>query len=281
MRLARRLAALLAAAALSIAGTACAQTQPPKGEIKGTALVHTADSAKGVIANASVALPARATGGAAWFGTWKDMPAATAARVPVVIFLHGSSGLGLAAIGEWQRWLAGLGIASVAPDSFALPDRLTYSSPIDRQTYERVHALRASEIDLALAAVRSVGWADSAKVVLAGTSEGAVAVARRSEGFAARMIFSWSCEDNYFVERHATSVDPEQPVLNMISTVDPFFSPSNGWLGNPAARGNCGQALAATKRGAIVLVPGAPHTLIGMPYARAMVRAFLETALAP
>ena len=277
--LVRRAIALLAATTvLPIVGPTFAQA--PKGEIKGSALVHTADSAKGVISGASVALPSKATGGTAYFGKWQDMPAATSsARVPVVVFLHGSSGLGLAAIGEWQRWLAEQGIASVAPDSFALPDRLTYSSPIDRKTYESIHALRASEIDLALASVRAAAWADTAKLVLAGTSEGAVAVARRSEGFAARMIFSWSCEDNYFVEAHATAVDPEQPVLNMISTVDPFFSPSNAWLGNPAARGNCGQAFAAARRGAIVLVPGAPHTLIGMPYARAMVRAFLDTAI--
>ena len=31
-------------------------------------------------------------------------------RAPVVVFLHGSSGLGLKAIGEWQLWLADLGI---------------------------------------------------------------------------------------------------------------------------------------------------------------------------
>jgi hypothetical protein len=58
------------------------------------------------------------------------------ARVPVVVFLHGSSGLGLKAIGEWQQWLATLGVASIAPDSFALPDRLTYTSPVGKDVYE-------------------------------------------------------------------------------------------------------------------------------------------------
>ena len=161
----RAIALLVATTVLPIAGPTFAQA--PKGEIKGSALVHTADSAKGVISGASVALPSKATGGTAYFGKWQDMPAATpSARVPVVVFLHGSSGLGLAAIGEWQRWLAEQGIASVAPDSFALPDRLTYSSPIDRKTYESIHALRASEIDLALASVRAAAWADTAKLVL-------------------------------------------------------------------------------------------------------------------
>ena len=70
----------------------------------------------------------------------------------------------------------------------------------------------------------------------------ALRVARNADSaFAARLIYSWSCEDNYFVEAHATQVVADQPVMNVISSVDPFFSPSNGWLGNPAARGNCAE----------------------------------------
>jgi len=62
----------------------------------------------------------------------------------VVVFLHGSSGLSLKVIAEWQAWLAGSGLASVAPDSFAPPDRLTYTAPIDKDAYEKIHALRQS-----------------------------------------------------------------------------------------------------------------------------------------
>ena len=38
--------------------------------------------------------------------------------------------------------------ATVAPDSFALLDRFTYTSPIGKDIYERIHALRTSEIKL-------------------------------------------------------------------------------------------------------------------------------------
>lgn len=273
-----RLVAACAVAVTILAAPAVAQT--PQGEIKGTAVVHTPASLAASVAQANVALPAAATGAAAWFGKWKDMPAASG-RVPVVLFLHGSSGLGLKAIEEWQVWLAGLGIASVAPDSFALPDHLTYKSPVDKETYEKIHALRASEIAPALAAIKGVAWADPASLVLAGTSEGSVPVARYAgDDFAARMIFAWSCEANYFVEDHKTAGSPEKPVLNIISSTDPFFSPSNGWLGNPAARGHCGTAMAAYKRATIVLIPGAPHTLINLPQARRSVRAFLQEELA-
>ena len=279
--LARRLRPPAAALALvCMAGMVHGQTAAPAGEVSGRAFEHTPASAADVVARANVALPASVTGGTVFFGKGRDLPKETRAQVPVVIFLHGSSGLGLAAIEEWQRWLAGIGIASVAPDSFALPDRVTYKSPIAKDLYEKIHRLRASEIGLALAAVRDAPWADRARLVLAGTSEGATAVAREgAKDFAARLVYSWSCEDNYFVERHGTAVVGDQAVLNVISSVDPFFSPSNGWLGNPAARGHCAAAFAESKRAVIVLVPGAPHTLINLPFVRGVTQSFLETAL--
>ena len=271
--------ALLAMAPLTWAQ---APAPAPAGEVKGTAVVHTAESARAVMEKAALVLPARVTGGAVYAGPLKDAPTQVRQRAPVVVFMHGSSGLGLKAIGEWQLWLAELGIASVAPDSFALPDRLTYKSPISTEIYERVHALRLSEVALAVAAVRAAPWADPARMVLAGTSEGAPAVARyRGAEFAGRIIFSWSCEDNYFVRTHDTAIPADRPVLNVISLSDPFFSPSNSWLGNPAAKGHCGVALKDHKQASVVLIPGAPHTLINLPAARQPVEGFLRDVLKP
>lgn len=99
--------------------------QAPSGQIKGSALQHTTASADGVVQRASVVLPSKVTGGAIYIGTFCDTPKVSKARVPVVVFLHGSSGLGLKAIGEWQQWWASLGVASIAPDSFALPERVS------------------------------------------------------------------------------------------------------------------------------------------------------------
>lgn len=271
-----RIAAVALAAAMVVQGTSIAQ---PAGTIQGSAFEHTPASAVAAIEGGHLALPPAMTGGTAFFGKWRDRPA-NIQPGPVIVFLHGSSGLKLGAIEEWQKWLSGLGLASVAPDSFALPDRLTYSSPIDKKTYERVHALRATEIVLALNALKRTSWADPGRLVLAGTSEGATAVARNADSaFAARLIYSWSCEDNYFVEAHGTRVSAEQPVMNVISSVDPFFSTTNTYLGNANARGNCAAALAEAKRAVVALVPGAPHTLINFPYARAITKGFLEAAL--
>jgi dienelactone hydrolase len=255
---------------------ALAQAAPPPGEVKGTAWQHSADSLARTLQQADLVLPAAATGAGIFSGKYKDAPAAARSRVPVVLFLHGSSGLGLKAIGEWQQWLAAQGVASLAPDSFALADHVTYKSPIDVASYERIHALRASEIAPALAALKAAAWADPQRLVLAGTSEGAVPVARHAGAdFAAKLMFAWSCEANYFVQAPRNAFVPEQAVLNVISSTDPFFSRSNGWLGSDTAQGHCGAALKGLPKAAVVLVPDAPHTLLNFPAARHAVLGFL------
>jgi dienelactone hydrolase len=203
--------------------------------------------------------------------------AGTCTREPAIVFLHGSSGLGLKAIGEWQRWLAGLGYASLAPDSFALPGRITYTSPISKSDYERLHAMRASEIAPALTALQAQPWVDARRLVLAGASEGAVPVARYAgAGFSARLVYAWSCEDNYFVQSAQNAFSASQPALNVISAVDPYFSAANSWLGLASPKGHCGAALAGHARSAVVLVPDAPHTLLNMPAAKSATAGFLQ-----
>jgi dienelactone hydrolase len=265
-----------------VAAAASAQTRP-EGKVSGTRTAHDEASAQAVVARAQVGLPARVTGGEPYVGGYQGAPGSIVARAPVVVFLHGSSGVGLKAIADWQRWLAELGIASFAPDSFGLPDRLTYTSPIDKETYERIHALRASEIDIALKALAGAAWADTGRMVLAGTSEGATAVARDEHPtFAGRIVYAWSCEDNYFVTAHRTASGGSRPVLNVISQSDPFFSGANAWLGAAAGfRGHCVAAFKGNPNAAVLLVPDAPHTLLNLPAARAATQGFLAQVLRP
>lgn len=274
-----RCIALLGLSLLMSAHT-LAQTTPT-GRIEGTAWQHTPASLATSVARAALVLPERATGGARYTGAFSARPATQGQAGPVVLFLHGSSGLGLSAIATWQQWLADQGIASLAPDSFALPERVTYQSPISAQDYERIHALRGSEIAPALAALQAQTWADARRIVLAGTSEGAVAVARYAgDGVAARMVFSWSCEANYFVQAPRNAFAPGQPVLNLISSTDPYFSRSNPWLGAAEAQGHCATALKDNPRASVLLIPNAPHTLLNWPAAQDAVAGFLRRALA-
>jgi len=142
--------------------------------------------------------------------------------------------------------------------------------------------MRAAEIAAAVDALRRQSWVDPARMVLAGTSEGSVAVARYpGTEFAGRIVYSWSCEPNYFVVEPRNAFEVDKPVLNVISSVDPYFSQANAQLGNAAAKGHCADALKDNRKATIVLVPGAPHTLINLPQARSATAAFVAEVLAP
>jgi hypothetical protein len=109
-----------------------------------------------------------------------------------------------------------------------------------------------------------------------------VAVARHADAqLRGRMIFSWSCETNYFVDAPRTAVLPEQPVLIVMSSTDTFFSAANPFLGNAAPVGHCGPVFASAKRASVVLIPGAPHTLMMLPAARAAAQGFVADVLVP
>ena len=258
------------------------RAQAPAGTVQGTAWTHDTASLAAVVQDADVVLPSAATGGDVFVGKFRDLPATRGAKVPVVVFLHGSSGLGLKAIGEWQRWLASLGVASVAPNSFALPGRVTYTSPIDRTRYERIHLLRLSEVAPTVKAVQGLPWADPGRLILAGASEGGVPVARYTgTEFVARMVYSWSCEPNYFVEQPANAFEPGKPVLNVVSLTDPFFSRTNPWLDNDKAKGHCGEALKGMPGAAVALIPDAPHTLLNLPAVRYATAGFLAALPRP
>ncbi len=254
-----------------------ANAQAPKGELKDGPLIHTIESSENLVKEAQLSLPLSLIPGGVYVGSFKNAPQMKEGRVPVVLFMHGSSGLGLKAIAEWQHWLASLGVASIAPNSFALKNRMTYTSPIDKDMYEKLHAFRSTEIEITLKALQKMPWVDQTKIVLAGTSEGSVPVARYlGREFLGRIMFAWSCEDNYFVSSHKTAIPDDQPTLNIISSIDPFFSPSNNWIGNPKAVGHCQAVLKNNKKASVVLIPGGPHTLLTFPQAKGPVQGFLS-----
>lgn len=280
--------ALLAACAGTSAPSApsaavAASAAVPQGSIKGSVKAHSAATLQQTLDQAWVSLPASVTGGAAYHGVYSQAPAAKA-KAPVVVFVHGSSGVN-PAIKAWQKWAAeSLGLASFTADSMQTADRMTYKSPIAKADYEIVHSMRLAELGAAVAALPQLPFADASRFVIAGTSEGAVAVARYQApaGAAAekgRLIFSWTCEDNYHVQSHGTQLPKELPVLNIVSSTDIYFSKSNSWVGNPAPLGHCGQALQDSKVASVVMIPGAPHTLFNLPQARWATEGFLKAHL--
>ena len=241
------------------------------GKMSGTADKHTADSLMASFENAWFAA---ARG--AFEGKLSDAPENLPAA-PILLFAHGSSGIG-APLKAFARFVSSLGWSFLAPDSFVFPDRITYSSPVSRENYERVHAMRSQELDYAARHLdEAPGF--SGRYAVAGTSEGGVAAARftapegrRESG---RILFSWPAEDNYHVVSHQTHIPDDVPVLNIMSAEDKYFSRANPWLANPDALGHVGRTLAHHPQTSILLIPGAPHTLFALPQTESAVRAFL------
>ena len=172
---------------------------------------------------------------------------------------------------------------SLLTNGMATLGRLAYTSPVSPEIYEKVHAMRSAELDRALEALPCLSFFDG-RFVIAGTSEGGVAAARHAVrpdlSEAGRLILSWSCEDNYHVEQHRTAIPLDMPVLNVMSAEDKYFSRANAYLGNDAALGHAGRTLARHHHAAVVLIPGAPHTLYNEPEAFTHIAAFLEHVLA-
>ena len=192
-----RISALAAALLIALAAPAMS-ADVPQGTIKGKAWVQTDRTMAEAMAQSWTVLPASVTGDKTYEGTNIRAPE-TKGKAPAVIFVHGSGGIN-PQIKAFQKRLADeLGIASFTADSFQLPDRMTYTSPIDPMDYEKIHALRASELTAAVEFLTKQPWFNG-RFVIAGTSEGAVAVARYVRAAAApaeagRIIFSWSCEN--------------------------------------------------------------------------------------
>lgn len=263
----------------AVVSPALAEDKP--GDIKGTTLDPSADNLAATWSKANLVLPASLTGRERWQGVPSAAPEVTG-KAPLVVLMHGSSGVA-PAVKDFQVWLAdALGLASVAPDSLAIEGRLTYVSPVPVEIYERVHALRLAELAYALNASKTWAWVDRARIVIAGTSEGSVAVSRYGgPESAARLIYSWSCEANYFVDRPRPGFGPEEPVFNAISGRDPYFSPSNPWNKDYNVTGSCAGALKGDPHAVVLVVDADVHTILNRADVREATSRFLTGVLKP
>jgi poly(3-hydroxybutyrate) depolymerase len=145
-------------------------------------------------------------GGKDFFGHYedmKDLEFVAGRKAPVVVYMHGS-GQALDRSGDVPRlkwdygyanWITQAGYIFVAPDSYAMKDRPSFSSPVPKENYEAVHDIRQAEIAQAAQSLVTQGFADTEEMYLLGVSEGAMAAARYAgKEFKGRLVLSWSCE---------------------------------------------------------------------------------------
>ena len=193
------------------------------------------------------------------------------ARLPVVVYLHGCTGVGNA---EFLKQLADAGFAVVAPDSFARRYRPLQCDPATltggRNLF--VFDFRMEEVSYAVQQLWSLPWVDRNRLFLVGSSEGAVAAALyRGDEFRARVITQWTCSGAPHVAGLAAPMD--EPVLAVVAADDPWYAAARA----AGATADCGPVLAGRADSRSYVVQGGPaHDVYSSPAATALILDFLR-----
>jgi dienelactone hydrolase len=209
---------------------------------------------------AQVGLPREFTGHRPVLGLMSDAAVAAAlqrpaaaARVPVVLLLHGCNGFGVEEE-NLRLFLIENGFPVFMPDSFARAGRQSNCATVAGATALEPLAptMRLEEIDYALDRLAALGFVD--RVFLVGSSEGGQAVASQRASplpLAGVVVLSWHCQGR---EPFAgVKAPPEVPVLAVIGDNDPWYRARAGR--------HCGEVFAGRRDARSIVLPGGGHAV--------------------
>ncbi|NOZ90005.1 MAG: hypothetical protein GXO60_01835 [Epsilonproteobacteria bacterium] len=181
-------------------------------------------------------------------------------KLPTVVYMQGSSKFDMD--NKFMKWITEAGYLFFAPNTYTSPKRITYSSPVSKDIYEKVHAYRQAEIDLFVKRLSELPFIDTKRMFLMGFSEGALASARYSgDEFVGRIVLGWSCEANYYTDYPKVGAKLDDPFLNIIGRDDKYFGTQNPWSRGYKLKGNCADALFKFTNAKVVLLPNTGHNL--------------------
>lgn len=192
-------------------------------------------------------------------------------KYPVVIFMHGCTGIEDHAEVQWGNYLREQGFIVVIPNSLARKDRHRSCDGATAAYFGThvTHRLRQQEIDDAYERVVKSEWAQKQNVFLMGHSEGGIAAARTKRGdFQAIVISGWTCTSKY--PGYAGVYAPATvPVLSLLWKNDRWF---------PSGRhdhGTCEASIAGRQGSTHITLDGFDHNTFSSLLARESVRKFL------
>ena len=195
----------------------------------------------------------------------------TTKQYPVVIFMHGCTGIESHAEMQWGKYLRDLGFIVVIPDSLARKDRHRSCDGATAAYFgtHTTHRLRQQEIDYAYEKVMISAWAQKKNVFLMGHSEGGIAAARTRRGdFQGIIISGWTCTSKY--QGYAGVYSPETvPVLSILWKQDRWY---------PSGRhdyGTCEASIAGRLGSKHITLDGFDHNTFFSSVAREEVKSFL------
>jgi dienelactone hydrolase len=181
---------------------------------------------------------------------------------PVILYLHGCSGIG-PTDKRWGPFLKDLGFIVVQPDSLQR-DRPRSCDPASRtgNLFPGVYKMRLEETDYARDQIGKSAWADQKNIFLMGHSEGGITVSlvTRSD-FGGVVISAWHCGTTGL--RTAAGI----PVLAIDHENDPWFPRVPG--------GGCAKRFGDRSHTKMITLPGRDHDTFEVP-AKEAVAAFLK-----
>ena len=197
--------------------------------------------------------------------------------LPVVIYLHGCTGIDPDHDMRWGEFIKGLGYIAVLPDSMARPGRRPNCDPRMKRggLFPQAHAMRQEEIGYALEQLKKSAWADSNNIFLMGHSEGGQAAARNTlADFRGIIISGWTCTDSARVGFDGIFAPLETPILTLEWDHDP-------WREGTPQQGSCANKFGERKKARQVLFHGTQHSTYNQREARDAVAQFLKENLNP
>lgn len=200
-------------------------------------------------------------------------------KYPVVIYLHGCSGLWAGSIKRMEM-LAAAGYAAIAPDSFA---RNKYPKSCDPVTktgglYRSTLMMRQQDALNAVTRAKQLAWVDANNVFLLGFSEGGITAAMMrgntpQQHVNARIIEGWTCHAGW-PEYQGLRAPVSEPVMSLVAKHDPWFQAD--W-----ARGECGAFMHPDNTSVSIQIKDGSlahqHGLLEAPALQSKVLAFLHT----
>lgn len=186
---------------------------------------------------------------------------------PVVLYMHGCSGIGPTDT-RWGPFLKDLGFIVVQPDSMSR-DRPISCDGASRKggLFPDVYALRLEELDYARDQISNSAWADQNNIFLMGHSEGGITVSLTTRSDLRGVIISaWYCG---LMTGLRTAIGI--PVLAIDHESDPWFPGVPG--------GGCGKHFGDRPHSKMLTLPGRGHDTFEVPAQEALA-SFLKEQIA-
>jgi len=196
---------------------------------------------------------------------------------PVLIYLHGCTGIYGPHDLSWASYIADQGFIVVLPDSMARPGRISNCDPklkVPSGAFSKAGQYRQEEITYALSQVMASPWADKKNIFLMGHSEGGVATARSPHPeFAGKIISGWTCTNKNNPANDGIHSPKNLPILAVAYTDDE-------WRKGKFTDGRCADKAEGRTNFRQIDLDGWLHATYGNADARKGVKEFLTQYLA-